>query len=213
MLFYISTFAVFLPNILFCRCPFLVLEPSHSYPLCISSVIRPLHHCSLCSFSLDIKAIFSSLQGIDILFFWIHSLQIIVLDAGVVHLVYLLDRAVKTRRPLSDQYWHTSGSPWLNDRVLIQQVSTTGCIHVVHKLGLQTVFISKIPSCEWMIIQHICDEAPIVSEDRNIPSHKCYFAVIENHLNLLLIIIFSLVFICLLITLVDLLLELFHRLG
>lgn len=61
-----------------------------------------------------------------------------------------------------------------------------------------------------MIIQHICNEAPIVPKDRNIPSHKCYFAVIENHLNLLLIIIFSLVFICLLIALVDLLLELFH---
>lgn len=61
-----------------------------------------------------------------------------------------------------------------------------------------------------MIIQHICNETPIVSEDRNIPSHKCYFTVIENHLDLFLIIIFSLVFICLLIALVDLLLELFH---
>jgi hypothetical protein len=61
-----------------------------------------------------------------------------------------------------------------------------------------------------MVIQHICNEAPIVSEDGNIPSHKRYFTVIEDHLNLLLIIIFSLVFICLLIALVDLLLELFH---
>ena len=61
-----------------------------------------------------------------------------------------------------------------------------------------------------MIVQHVRNQTPIVSKYRNIPSHECYFAVIENHLNLLLIIIFSLVFICLLIALVDLLLELFH---
>lgn len=86
------------------------------------------------------------------------------------------------------------------------------CVHIVHELGLEAIFISEVASCEGVVIQHICNEAPVVAKDRDIPPHECDFAVVENHLHLC-----SLPPICMMlllssIILVDQLLQLLHRL-
>ena len=54
----------------------------------------------------------------------------------------------------------------------------------MHELVLKAIFVSEVASCERVVIQYICDEAPVVAEDRDIPSHECNFAVVENHLHL-----------------------------
>lgn len=71
------------------------------------------------------------------------------------------------------------------------------------KLGLETILAPKVPPGERMVIKHTCNQSPIVSENGNVPSQECNFAVIEN-LHLFLVPVF-------LVDVLDASSQLFHR--
>ena len=53
-------------------------------------------------------------------------------------------------------------------------------IHVVNELLLQALLGSKVASCEWVVVQHVDDEAPVVTEYGDVPAHEGHFAVVEE---------------------------------
>ncbi len=54
------------------------------------------------------------------------------------------------------------------------------------ELRLETFFRTQIASSEGMIVKYGCNQAPVVSEDGDVPPEECHLAVVED-LHLLLI--------------------------